>query len=202
MTRATWTRTGLIAVAVTMSQSVGAGCNNKQSAPPRETSASAMPPTSRPMHSVQVRQLKPLMQVLLQTTSTRWPKTLPTDVEQPVDPAAQQKAYDQAATLADELTIAAGQIPAVVGGKSLPEDLRAGFLAEAAALKSQAVELKANATQKRAESMSRNLDAINATCINCHSKYRDLTGNVDPMRALGNERNGASAERRIAVAGQ
>jgi hypothetical protein len=172
------------ALAVTLATlAVANGCTKNN---PPQAAQQASQPSSRPIHSVQVKQLKPLMQTLLRSTSTNWPKTLPTDVEQPVDPVAQQKAYEQATKLADELVIAAGQIPATVGGKSLPDEYRAGFLHEVEVLKDQAKELRKNATEKRAESMSRNLDAINVSCINCHSKYRDLTGNVDPLQARGN----------------
>jgi hypothetical protein len=162
---------------------LGAGCSNSTGS--RDGQTVNPGPTSKPMHSVQVRQLKGLMQVISHTATTRWPKTMPTDVEQPVDTSAQQRAYDEAAMLADSLVIAASQIPAVVDAKTLPDEIRTGFLSEARMLKDQAVQLKVNATQKRAESMERTLDAINTTCINCHSKYRDLSGNIDIRRADG-----------------
>jgi cytochrome c556 len=81
--------------------------------------------------------------------------------------------------LADSLAIAAAQIPDAVDAKTLPEGVRSGFLSEARTLRNQAQQLKKDAQGKRAESMQRTLDSINATCLNCHSKYRDLTGNLD-----------------------
>ena len=162
---------------------LGTACNNA-SKPAGD--AGKTTPASQPVHSVQVRQLKGLMQVISHTATTRWPKTMPTDVEQPVDAASQQKAYDQAAMLADSLAIAAGQIPAAADEKTLPEDVRSGFLAEARKLRDLAQQLKKDAQGERAESMQRTLDSINATCLNCHSKYRDLTGNIDFPRVRAN----------------
>jgi hypothetical protein len=31
--------------------------------------------------------------------------------------------------------------------------------------------------------MQRSLDAISATCISCHSQYRDFTGELGPRKA-------------------
>jgi len=137
-------------------------------------------------HSVQTPQLEALMKVIAMTAAERTPRTLPSDVES-TQPTREDldKSYQQAIVLADALVTAAGRIPFAVEGKTVPPETLRGFLDEAQILKNSAEELRSNAQQRRGEAMSRSLDRINATCITCHSKYRDLSGAMDFPRVEG-----------------
>lgn len=154
------------------------------------TSGGANPPPSKPSkpaaanrHSVQTPQLQALMKVIAMTAEDHTPRTRPVDVETPTSKADLEKAYAQAAILADALVTAADRIPAAVEDRDLSAETRSGFLAEAGTLKRLSTDLKRFASEKKAESMSRSLDQINATCITCHTRYRDLTGTLDATRA-------------------
>jgi hypothetical protein len=85
--------------------------------------------------------------------------------------------------LADGLAAAAAEIPSAVEGRSMSDPDRRGFLTEAETLRSLSVQLKQDAVDRRAEAMDRTLTRINATCVTCvtcHSRYRDLSGNLEP----------------------
>ena len=56
---------------------------------------------------------------------------------------------------------------------------RAGFEAEALTLRAQALRLRDAASGHKVEQMQRVLDGINSTCISCHSRYRDFSGQLD-----------------------
>ncbi len=164
------TMLGLTAVAV------GCGTSGGVKPPPAQPA-----PASR--HSVQTPQLQALMKVIAMTADDYTPRTRPIDVESPTPKADLEKAYAQAGILADALVTAADRIPAAVEDRPLSAETRSGFLAEARTLRRLSVDLKKFASEKKAESMSRSLDQINATCITCHTRYRDLTGTLDATRA-------------------
>ncbi|QOV89284.1 cytochrome c [Humisphaera borealis] len=160
-----------------------ASCTSTPEAP-KPTPASSMKTAGK--HSVQTPQLQALMKVISMTAADYTPKTLPADVETPKPAADLEKAYAQASVLADALVTAADRIPFAIEDKPLSKETREGFLSEAKRLKQSAVELKDHASHKQGEAMTRALDRINATCITCHSRYRDLTGTLDaPRAALG-----------------
>lgn len=161
-----------------LSALVGGSC-----APSADEGKPAKVTRTGPQHSVQTPALAALMKVIAMTAADYTPKTLPGDVESHRSPADMEKAYSQAAILADALVTAADRIPFAVQDKSMTQTTREGFLAEAAILKQSAMDLKEQASQKKGEAMTRSLDRINATCITCHSKYRDLTGTLDAPRA-------------------
>jgi hypothetical protein len=89
-----------------------------------------------------------------------------------------------AATTADDLAQTALRIPAAVDGKSLSEADRAGFVAQARTLHDQALRLRGEAERLRVEQMQRTTEAITATCIACHGRYRDVAGNLDLAGSL------------------
>lgn len=137
-------------------------------------------------HSVQTPQLEALMKVIAMVAAENTPRTLPGDVQtRPATKAELDKSYEQAAVLADALVTAADRIPFTLEGKTVPPETLRGFLNEAQILKDTAKELKESAQQRKGEGMSRSLDRMNATCITCHSKYRDLAGAMDFPRADG-----------------
>jgi hypothetical protein len=136
-------------------------------------------------HWVQDAQLRTLMHDLSDKTQQNWPKDLP------LDPEDQQTSRSRntmgAAKLSDGLAAAAERIPASVSAASISEADRAGFQAEADTLREQALRLGRAARANQVEQMQESLDAINATCISCHSRYRDLSGELNTQQSAGDQ---------------
>lgn len=152
--------------------------------PAKPSAPTTRVPLSTARHSVQTPELQALMGVIGNVAGTYAPATRPVDVESPTPSSAElDRAYAQAVILADALVTAADRIPQSLENKPLTPDVREGFLAEVEMLRQGAVDLKSHAVAKQGESMSRALDRINATCITCHTRYRDLTGTLDSIRA-------------------
>jgi hypothetical protein len=66
----------------------------------------------------------------------------------------------------------------------LSEAERRGFVAFADTLHDQALRLRGDAEKMRIEQMQQSMDAVRSTCMACHTRYRDLTGNVDVAKSL------------------
>jgi soluble cytochrome b562 len=128
-------------------------------------------------HWVQNQQLRSLMKSVQLKTLTNWPRQVPQDPEDPqlVNPDALMA---NAAILADGLADAAVRIPASVTNSKMSDADSAGFQAEANTLHRQALRLGEAAREKNVEHMQMSLDAINDTCISCHSRYRDFSGQL------------------------
>jgi hypothetical protein len=112
-----------------------------------------------------------------------WPAGLP---QEPEDPAAatQPNQFEEIAALANSLGEAADHLPGVAGRIAMSAADRAGFLAEARTLREQAAELQAAANRRSIEQMQRTMEGINSTCISCHSRYRDFSGQLNRTQAL------------------
>lgn len=136
-------------------------------------------------HWVQDAQLRSLMQELSAKTQRNWPNNLPLDPED--QQAGRSRNAMGAAKLADGLAAAAERIPASVSTASMSEADRAGFQAEADTLRGQALRLGQAARANRVEQMQESLDAISATCISCHSRYRDISGQLNIQQSAGNQ---------------
>jgi cytochrome c556 len=140
--------------------------------------------TTRPMadHWMQTPELKALMARLAQSAdAARQP--LPGDPEKPPTPEELDKAFANAATLAEQLSAASRDIPAAAAWLKLDEGDRRGFVAEAQSLGKYAAQLKQDASARQAEAMDRTLTQINATCVTCHTRYRDRSAAPDPFQA-------------------
>src|SRR5688572_28734860 len=117
---------------------------------------------------------------------------LPPDPEsqKPVDPLVFDEAAEQAAGVAR----AAGQIPHAVKSQQLSDaDIRA-FKAEAETLRAHALSLERAARERNVEQMQRASDRINASCIACHSRFRDFAGDIEFPRSEGPRRPRAGFE--------
>ena len=57
-------------------------------------------------------------------------------------------------------------------------------MAEAQTLHDQAIELRNQSQKFQIEKMQQTLDGITSTCVSCHSRFRDLTGQLDLRKAL------------------
>jgi hypothetical protein len=139
--------------------------------------------TTRPMadHWMQTPELKALM-ARLGHAADATPR-LPGDPEKPPAPEELERAFANAATLAEQLSAASRDIPAAAAWLKLSEGDRRGFVAEAESLGKYAAQLKQDATARQAEAMDRTLTQINATCVTCHTRYRDRSVAPDPFQA-------------------
>ena len=140
--------------------------------------------TTRPMddHWMQTPQLKELMQSVAKAANESRPR-LPDDPEKPPTSEEVAKAFADAATLAEQLANAAKDIPPAAQWINLSAEERRGFVAEAESLGRYAAQLKEDAAAHKAEAMDRTLTQINATCVTCHTRYRDRSAAPDPFQA-------------------
>jgi len=147
--------------------------------PPVVTATPAVAPTtqSSPQHWVQDQQLRGLMNILAKQTSAVPGQAA--DVESPPGFLKNQP-YDQVATLADGLAQTSLQISRVPGKEKLSTADQQGFDALAKSLHDQALELKAGAEAHQLERMQNSLTSMSNTCTACHTRYRDLSGLLEP----------------------
>ncbi len=128
-------------------------------------------------HWVQNQQLRSLMKAMNSKTQADWPRNVPQDPEDPHSDNLDQM-MTNAATLSDDLASAALLIPVSAGNSKMTEADSAGFQAEASTLHRQALRLGVAAKAKNIEQMQISLDALGDTCISCHSRYRDFSGEL------------------------
>ena len=135
-------------------------------------------------HWVQNQQLRGLMKTISAKMLSDWPDEHARP-RSDRDPKEVEKAFQAAVKLAEGLEASAEGIPASVEHISMSAASRAGFGAEAETLRRQAIGLGDAARARNADRMQHSLDAISATCISCHSRYRDFAGELDTQRAGG-----------------
>jgi hypothetical protein len=137
-------------------------------------------PATEPMgkHWIQDQRLRAVMADVTRRMRDDYPKQMPDDPEKPTPPEL-SRSFADAAKLADGLAVAAERIPlAIEGNTRISAEDRAGFLEEARTLRTHALQLRTAADDRRLEGMQRSLVGINATCIGCHSKYKDVSGEI------------------------
>lgn len=166
-------------------------------ATPAATTRAARAPEVMGRHWVQSNQLRNLMKGISANAQRNWPNGVPQDPEDSQGRAI-AKTIDDAAKLADGLAAAAVAIPASAAERPMSEADRAGFQAEADILRDQAMRLGQAAHERKIEQMQKSLDAISATCLSCHSRYRDFSGQLDVQRAAADD---ASSNRRAQLEG-
>lgn len=139
-------------------------------------------PEAMGKHWVQNEQLRKVMAEMSSQSQRNWPSDVPQD---PEDPASGNltKTMNSAAKLAEALAASAMKIPDGVVDKMASDADRAGFQAQAGILRAQAERLGQAARMGKVEQMQRSLDAINSTCISCHSRYRDFSGQLNFRQA-------------------
>ena len=152
-----------------------ASCEHQR--PPAQQRAIATPG----QHWMQDARLKKVMEQIAGLHGA-FPKGLPADAESPEGREARQ-ALAELAAVSNALADAAQNIPAAVENKTMSADDRSGFVAEAARLRDQAITLRDAARNNRIEPLQGMQDNINATCISCHSRYRDIAGALNSHRA-------------------
>jgi hypothetical protein len=171
------------------------GCQSKPAQPEKPAAPQEHRPATRPMgeHWIQDERLREVMAELNRQMRESYPTGLPDDVESKSPPL--QRAFAQAATLADGLARAANRIPNAIRDKRISDDDRRGFLEEAATLRTHAEKLKFAAEEHQLEPMQRSLLGINATCIACHSKYKDISGEINFPKAAASSNTPVAAVR-------
>jgi hypothetical protein len=136
-----------------------------------------------PPHGLRDEQLRQLMQRVSTKTQKYWPQEVPrVRDDQAVGDLA--KAAESAGRLADALGAAAERIPASVEHVAIAEADRAGFVAEAETLGAQSLRLRQAAHQLDAGEMQAALDSITNTCMSCHTRYRDVAGQLRVQQVL------------------
>jgi cytochrome c556 len=104
-------------------------------------------------------------------------------VELADDPAPLTAEFQRAQGFASRLAASAEALPDAMDRIRLTSDDREAFLEQARALQKQAQNLSRAAGERRPADMQRLLDAITTTCISCHTRFRDFTGELAPPRA-------------------
>ena len=99
------------------------------------------------------------------------------------DPAPTDQFFEDAVGLANGLAFTASRIPDAVADRKMSDQDRAGFNAEAANLRRHAASLREAAEAKDAGAMRSRLKEVHATCLACHSRYRDFAGELNDFRA-------------------
>lgn len=183
------TRPSIILVAIAAATfSASLSCNGSKRDATAKAPSSESPAERRPerpgAHWVQDERLRAVMGQISEHTK-RWPAGVPDDpeVKQSRESEEATEAFRDAAALADGLADAAEKIPQAIRERPMDPVDRRGFTGEANRLRRQALELKSAAEGRRVERMQRALDAISSTCVGCHGKYRDFTGELGPRKA-------------------
>jgi hypothetical protein len=131
-------------------------------------------------HWIQDQRLRVVM-AQLSSRNPSWPAGLPQEPESPGQGKPEQ--FDEVASLATALESAADRLPEVGAAIKMTEADRRGFLAEAQTLRDQASRLQDAAQKRRIEEMQNQMNFINSTCISCHSRYRDFSGQLNTPKA-------------------
>jgi cytochrome c556 len=161
-------------------------CTHEKSSTSREAKPMAKSPASQPVlegpHWVQSRQLRGVMEQLSGLRGAIPKPDMPQDAESPAGKQA-NLAIAAAAALGDALSQTAMRIPAAVADRKMTEADRRAFVAQAQTLRDQAVEFRDAAKARKLERMQDAMDQINTTCFACHSRFRDLAGELEFRKA-------------------
>lgn len=133
-------------------------------------------------HWVYSERLRTVMSEIDSKARTAWPQEVSAGS---ASEAERAEALGRMDPLAAELAAAARRIPDTLTGSRISEGDRRSFQALVDTLGEQAESLKARITAKDLEAARRVLTEINATCVSCHDRFRDLSG---PMLESGPQR--------------
>lgn len=172
---------GALSLAVSCTRNSDPAPSHAAATAPSTTAAIAPATQSSAQHWVQDSHLRSLMGIISKQTAA-----VPgagADVETPPGFIKNQP-FDQAATLAEGLSQTALMISRVPGKVRMSEADQHGFDAEAAKLHELAQELKTEAQAHQIERMQSTMNSISSTCTACHTRYRDLSGVLQPRAML------------------
>ena len=140
----------------------------------KHTSPTAVKPVTSP-HWVQSQSLDRLMkQIAAQTRGMQ--SGVPEDVESTNSSTDSSNAIAKRAL---ELSQTARVIPETVNLRLLSDSDERAFVGEANMLCNEAMELHHAASEHQVEQMQRSMLAINSTCVSCHSRFKELAGDLD-----------------------
>ena len=91
--------------------------------------------------------------------------------------------FKQVADAAANLAAAASALHGTLDRVRLSAQDKDAFREQAQILEAQAISLVRAARRQRIPDMRKTLDAITASCISCHTRFRDITGEIAPPRA-------------------
>ena len=151
-----------------------------QSSSPRGKGVSKEMPMPSPHHWIQNDELYAVMKRLGASTSANWPETLPDDPEIEVTPQMREQAFRDGVRLASALADSAKEIPRSVAGFQMSGADRMMFASNANVLSDQARHLGRAARARNVESMQRQLDGIRSSCVSCHTRFKDISGDLPP----------------------
>ena len=163
-----------IAFVTVLALVAGPGCSKGRNDGERGAKTPAEPSDQ---HWVQDAKVRAVMQQIAAATGS-WPQDLPPHAEA-ANPLDLERAFDDSARLASTLATAAAELPAAVADRSMPDEARRGFVAQAQTLRRHAMELQESARTHDVAKMQRALGQINTTCFACHDAYREVAGELD-----------------------
>ena len=111
-----------------------------------------------------------------------WPERVPQDPEISASESERAAAFRECTQLARLLGESARQIADTVDSSGMTEADRKAFLNCARTLQVQAKRLEHAARARKIERMHDSLGAIRGTCLSCHTRFRDYSGELDPPR--------------------
>lgn len=171
----------VVGVCIVLSSTACSTPEDRTSQSKKQQQAEAVRQGPAPSHHwVQDDQLLRTMKQLGASTAEQWPSTLPDDPEAAVTSEDRDQAFENGAKLAISLADAAERIPDSIALRSLSQADRDAFVATAQTLAAQSKQLGKAAKKHRVEEMQRLLDATRATCISCHTRFKDVSGELPP----------------------
>jgi hypothetical protein len=166
----------VVAAVVPLVVPAGTGCTERRTtATERGTAGSPAQPSER--HWVQDDKVREVMKRIAAGTAS-WPQDLPPHAEA-ANPLDLERAFADSARLAGTLAAAAGDLPAAVADRRMPDEHRRGFAEQAETLRRHALELREAARLHNVSEMQRGLARINTTCFECHDRYREVAGEIE-----------------------
>lgn len=131
-------------------------------------------------HWIQNDDLYAVMKRLGAKTADNWPSTLPDDPEVAVTPEMRERAFREGAALATALADSSREIPRSVATVPMSEADRTTFAGIANGLSDQARLLGQAARGRNVEGMQRHLDSVRSSCMSCHTRFKDISGELPP----------------------
>ena len=129
------------------------------------------------VHAVHSAKLHTRMSKLGSRSSRTWPQEIASERAEEAKEARAER-FDAARRLAAALSAAAEEIPEAISGVQMAPADRERFLAQVKQLHDQAEGLEGCAARQDFDGMRAALQSIRATCNECHSQFRGVTGAI------------------------
>ncbi len=173
---------GLSVLSLSVFSAVSCVHEQKKAPAPVMTKDGGAKPSAEGPHWVTSQQLRGVMEQLSGLRGAIPQTELPQDPESPAGKQA-NLAIEAAGALGEALSQTAMKIPAAVSDRKMTEANRREFATLAQTLRDDAVELRDAAKARKMERMQEAMDKINTTCFACHSRFRDLAGELEIRKA-------------------